>query len=302
MIEMVLETARSKRAPSIIQPVFALSAEYSTFTTMSLDENFIARIASAYDAACSSSRDPVGDEGGGFLVADSLAGGFLPESEFHREEGASQGMKVSALPKALESLELDSSQRQNISELLEANSVHENYHDEPHIPKMYFIEAVQTVMEGVRRSKRRRTTRRTSNESYDLESNSSDQYNPSTDETMSSSEEENPAKSNQTKLTKTKRDQARFLYRLLLERIPLVAPTMLSSLSNTGIRTDVSEEEVNTRHIGIDELRFAARNLGETPSTAELAEMLHEASLLSSGTKAHTNTQAPRIGLHEYVH
>lgn len=269
---------------------------------MSLDEDVTTRVAAAYDAACSDTREPVAGEGGGFLVDDSLAGGFLPDSDFHRKEGVSQDMKVSAMPKALESLGLDASQRKDICELLEANSVHENHQDEPRIPKMYFIEAVQAVMEGVRRSKRRRTTRQASNESHDSESNSGDEYAPSTDENMSFSEEDEPSKSIQTKLTKTKRDQARFLYRLLLERIPLVAPTMLSTLSNTGIRTDVTEEEVNTRYIGIDELRYAARNLGGTPSTTELAEMLHEAASLSSGTKAHANTQAPRIGLHEYVH
>lgn len=268
---------------------------------MPLDKDLSTRIAAAYDEACSDTRDPVRGEGGGFLVNDSLAGGFLPDADFYQEERISQGMKVSALPRALESLGLDSSQRKDVSELLEANAVHGTCENEPNIPKAYFIEAVQTVMEGVRRSKRRRTSRQATNESHDSESYSDDEYDPSNDEYTSFSEEDEPNTAAKTKLTKTKREQARFLYRLLLERIPLVAPTMLSTLPNTGIRTDVTEEEVDTRCIGIDELRYAARSLGETPSTTELAEMLHEAMSLSSGAKAHTNTQAPRIGLHEYV-
>ena len=278
-----------------------MSAEHSTFATMPMEKDLTTRVAAAYDAACSDTRDPVRGEGGGFLVNDSLAGGFVPDADFYQEEGISQGMKVSALPRALESLGLDSSQRQDVCELLEANAVHGSYDNEPSIPKAYFIEAVQTVMEGVRRSKRRRTNRQATNELHDSESCSDDVYDPSNDESTSFSEEDAPNTDTKTKLTKTKREQARFLYRLLLERIPLVAPTMLSTLPNTGIRTDVTEEEVDTRCIGIDELRYAARNLGETPSTTELAEMLHEAISLSSGTKAHTNTQAPRIGLHEYV-
>ena len=278
-----------------------MSAEHSTFATMPMEKDLTTRVAAAYDAACSDTRDPVRGEGGGFLVNDSLAGGFVPDADFYQEEGISQGMKVSALPRALESLGLNSSQRQDVCELLEANAVHGSYDNEPSIPKAYFIEAVQTVMEGVRRSKRRRTNRQATNELHDSESCSDDVYDPSNDESTSFSEEDAPNTGTKTKLTKTKREQARFLYRLLLERIPLVAPTMLSTLPNTGIRTDVTEEEVHTRCIGIDELRYAARNLGETPSTTELAEMLHEAISLSSGTKAHTNTQAPRIGLHEYV-
>ena len=268
---------------------------------MPVDKDLSTRIAAAYDEACSDTRDPVRGEGGGFLVNDSLAGGFLPDADFYQEERISQGMKVSALPRALESLGLDSSQRKDVCELLEANAVYGTCENEPNIPKAYFIEAVQTVMEGVRRSKRRRTSRQATNESHDTESYSDDEYDPSNDEYTSFSEEDEPNTAAKTKLTKTKREQARFLYRLLLERIPLVAPTMLSTLPNTGIRTDVTEEEVDTRCIGIDELRYAARSLGETPSTTELAEMLHEAMSLSSGAKAHTNTQAPRIGLHEYV-
>ena len=278
-----------------------MSAEHSTFATMPMEKDLTTRVAAAYDAACSDTRDPVRGEGGGFLVNDSLAGGFVPDADLYQEEGISQGMNVSALPRALESLGLDSSQRQDVCELLEANAVHGTYDNEPSIPKAYFIEAVQTVMEGVRRSKRRRTNRQATNELHDSESYSDDEYDPSNDEYTSFSEEDAPNTDTKTKLTKTKREQARFLYRLLLERIPLVAPTMLSTLPNTGIRTDVTEEEVDTRCIGIDELRYAARNLGETPSTTELAEMLHEAISLSSGTKARTNTQAPRIGLHEYV-
>ena len=278
-----------------------MSAEHSTFATMPMEKDLTTRVAAAYDAACSDTRDPVRGEGGGFLVNDSLAGGFVPDADLYQEEGISQGMKVSALPRALESLGLNSSQRQDVCELLESNAVHGSYDNEPSIPKAYFIEAVQTVMEGVRRSKRRRTNRQATNELHDSESCSDDVYDPSNDEYTSFSEEDAPNTGTKTKLTKTKREQARFLYRLLLERIPLVAPTMLSTLPNTGIRTDVTEEEVHTRCIGIDELRYAARNLGETPSTTELAEMLHEAISLSSGTKAHTNTQAPRIGLHEYV-
>ena len=268
---------------------------------MPMEKDLTTRVAAAYDAACSDTRDPVRGEGGGFLVNDSLAGGFVPDADLYQEEGISQDMKVSALPRALESLGLDSSQRQDVCELLEANAVHGTYDNEPSIPKAYFIEAVQTVLEGVRRSKRRRTNRQATNELHDSESYSDDEYDPSNDEYTSFSEEDAPNTDTRTKLTKTKREQARFLYRLLLERIPLVAPTMLSTLPNTGIRTDVTEEEVDTRCIGIDELRYAARNLGETPSTTELAEMLHEAISLSSGTKARTNTQAPRIGLHEYV-
>lgn len=268
---------------------------------MPVDKDLSTRIAAAYDEACSDTRDPVRGEGGGFLVNDSLAGGFLPDADIYQEERISQGMKVSALPRALESLGLDSSQRKDVCELLEANAVQGTCDNEPNIPKAEFIEAVQTVMEGVRRSKRRRTSRQATNESHDTESYSDDEYDPSNDEYTSFSEEDEPNTAAKTKLTKTKREQARFLYRLLLERIPLVAPTMLSTLPNTGIRTDVTEEEVDTRCIGIDELRYAARSLGETPSTTELAEMLHEAMSLSSGAKAHTNTQAPRIGLHEYV-
>jgi len=77
-------------------------------------EDLTTRVAAAYDAACSDTQDPVRGEGGGFLVNDSLAGGFVPDADFYQEEGISQDMKVSALPRALESLGLNSSQRQDV--------------------------------------------------------------------------------------------------------------------------------------------------------------------------------------------
>ena len=53
---------------------------------MPVDKDLSTRIAAAYDEACSDTRDPVRGEGGGFLVNDSLAGGFLPDADFYQEE------------------------------------------------------------------------------------------------------------------------------------------------------------------------------------------------------------------------
>ena len=44
-------------------------------------EDLTTRVAAAYDAACSDTQDPVRGEGGGFLVNDSLAGGFVPDAD-----------------------------------------------------------------------------------------------------------------------------------------------------------------------------------------------------------------------------
>lgn len=273
------------------------------------------RAAVVYDTVSSGS---VPDEsgGGGFLISDSMAGGFIHEGLGRKDEDeALREMKVSALPRALEELDVYGSQRAEVQDLLESSAERRNLHEEPVIPRVYFIEAMETVLGGVRRSKRRRTARFENESESDVSNSSSmdaDEFQPFEEDGSALLDDEDmdhgkpPASKASTgpRLTKARKEQARFLYRLLLERIPLVAPTMLETYSYKGVRADVTEEEIDKRRIGINELRFAARSLGESPSTTELAEMLYEAEALSAGRTdlhSHQHTHAPRIGLHEYV-
>ncbi|WFD05818.1 hypothetical protein MVES1_001152 [Malassezia vespertilionis] len=64
--------------------------------------------------------------------------------------------------------------------------------------------------------------------------------------------------------------KARFLYRLLLERIPLKPGAALDSATNARtVRAEIEEDEISTRRIGLSELRYAATSLGEKQSTTE---------------------------------
>ena len=292
------------------------------------------RIATAYDAACVRAATPGVAESdtstaGGFIVDvnDETAGGFVRETSCFSNSNASPVLPVSALPYALDTLELEGAKRRDVQELLEAHSEYDEMHAEPFVPRTYFLEAVEAVMGGIRRSKRRRLVRRQNGEEASSNSDggtaSQDEYAPpdkepafSSDEDDTGARDENDraassmssaqvSKQNKnTNISKAKKEQGRLLYRLLLERIPLVAPTMLANYPSIGIREDVTDEEIESRQIGIDELRYATRSLGESRSTSELADMLYEAQALASNstqTRSRAPAEAPRIGLNEYV-
>ncbi|WFD30244.1 hypothetical protein MSPP1_001261 [Malassezia sp. CBS 17886] len=90
--------------------------------------------------------------------------------------------------------------------------------------------------------------------------------------------------------------QATFLFRLLLQRIPLT-PT-LPPRTKQPLRTDVSDDEVAARRIGLDELRYAMGTLGTSVSRAEIHEMLAEASAYFPDEDV--TEQDPRIGIDEF--
>lgn len=86
--------------------------------------------------------------------------------------------------------------------------------------------------------------------------------------------------------SKALRTQARLLYQLLLEQIPMVHPSALSShVKSARARTDVDDHEIDTRRIGMDELRYAAQALGETPSSAEVRPLPNAACGDAIGSK-----------------
>ena len=310
------------------------SAEASFLFSTSASMDLAARIATAYDAACVRAATPGAAKSdistaGGFIVdvSDETAGGFVRETSCLSNSNASQILPVSALPYALDTLKLGGAKRRDVQELLEAHSEYDGKHTEPVVPRAYFLEAVEAVMDGIRRSKRRRLVRRQNGEEASSNSEegtaSQDEYAPSDKDSASSSNEDdtgdggedNRASSSMssakvskqdknTNISKAKKEQGRLLYRLLLERIPLVAPTMLANYPSIGIREDVTDEEIESRQIGIDELRYATRSLGESRSTSELADMLYEAQALASNstqTRSRAPAEAPRIGLNEYV-
>ena len=133
---------------------------------------------------------------GGFIVDvnDETAGGFVRETSCFSNSNASHVLPVSALPYALDTLELEGAKRRDVQELLEAHSEYDEMHAEPFVPRTYFLEAVEAVMGGIRRSKRRRLVRRQNGEEASSNSDggtaSQDEYAPPDKEPASSSDED----------------------------------------------------------------------------------------------------------------
>lgn len=278
---------------------------------------------------------------GGFLPHDSSdAGGFLPEDTSIGDkilgEGSSKPsssskslmteLPVSKLPHALCGLGLKPRARRDVQELLELHA--ESRGKRRVVTRDNFVQALETVLDDgtdARRSKRRRTNASYIDRDAGLsdaseisksdagDSDVSDDFQPviysaserSESPTIEVNEGMRLATVKNPELGDELRAHGRLLFRLLLERLPLAVPaTFHGRPRSVQIRTNVTEEEVSTRRIGMDELRYAAQSLGETPTTNELAEMLYEASTFFQppGAQRPVITAAPRIGVDEFTY
>lgn len=298
------------------------SAEWLAQTSM-VDR---ASIEAAYDRACRQQTKTTlpadaGTSGGGFMTEDAMRG------DFGQEASSGLELRVEALPHLLRSLNFRGSVFHEMQELLLTSAQVSSIDGARVIPRAEFVHAVGELWNerhgaGARRTSHRPRKRARGDNEYESEGHgSSSEYTSFIDDDASDydsdkgfvddedeSDDDNHSRTGASRvsrvLSKKKREHARFLFRLLLERIPLVVPSALQAQAKGTVRTDVTEEELDTRRIGIDELRFAAKSLGELPSTQELAEMLYEASTYGKATTIGNGpdlTDPPRIGLAEYV-
>lgn len=270
-----------------------------------------ARIAAAYDAACDTDAAA---EGGGF-VADS----FL--------------LSVDALPRVLNSLGVTGELQEEVQQLLEANAEPQRRGTKV-IEKEPFIQALEAALGGVDEDEesmpvedtgRRRSRRRAAPTSFSRAAASDsgsevseEMYDPERDASFAESDDDAEiAEPNRTpkarpaasrgagaRMGDASMAHARVLYGLLLERVPLAPPVALRRLPGKthDVRKDVDAEEVQTRQVGIDELRYAAQSLGEKFSDTELQEMLQVAAEMGGGpSSGRSGSSAPRIGLEQWV-
>ncbi|WFD26867.1 hypothetical protein MNAN1_001856 [Malassezia nana] len=253
--------------------------------------------------------------GGGFLVEDSLSGTFPSR---HTPDDSEDTISVDDLPKALRHAGLQGSIFRDALELLESSAEPSTSTDDMVVPMSFFRQAVEALSDApdAQRSKLKRSRDEPISEPEEWEdedNSSSEEFRPDHDvyETSGESdadEQKQPKSKNGSKvrLTTTKKARAQDLFRLILERIPMTSSESLQKHEKKSIRPDISEKELHSRRIGVDELRHVAHSLNETPTTAELVEMLTEAirayfeaedpKKLSSIPTGH-----PRIGLPECV-
>ncbi|KAL4400942.1 hypothetical protein ACI68E_002266 [Malassezia pachydermatis] len=274
-------------------------------------------IEDAYDrASAPKSAVPLG---GGFLADDAIAGAFQYDENVDNSAGP-RVLTLSGLSAALRAAGLEGQALEDVNELLVSYAEKREGIQEPIIPKTFFIEAVEAVLGGnsvPHSSSANYSTYPESTKDSDSDKGmtSDDNFVPEGDPNENDSEDDyevdpRPLRKSRkalhtpSKLSASKKEKARLLFRFLLERIPLVSSASLQGYPKDFLRTDVTDEEINTRRLGVDELRFAAHNLGELLSQNEIAEMLYEATLEHSIAPQRRNqglTDPPRIGLQEYV-
>lgn len=270
------------------------------------------RVAAAYER--SSSRQ--NETGGGFLVEDALSGGFMSRNVSGEGDDT---LLVKDLPEALRRAGLRGSTFQEVQDLLEGSAESSTSGDHMVIPKTFFIQAVEAALDvpedAPHRSKQRlrlQDAETSDMDEDDISSNDEFRIDEQDAESLDESDDMERLDSNtskrlpRTRLSASKRARAETLFRLILERLPLSSSEQLSKYDQNSIRPDVSDKELHSRRIGVDELRFVAQSLKESPSTSELLEMLSEATRIypeTGDTKqtASVCSDIHRIGLPECV-
>lgn len=264
------------------------------------------RLGAAYDAACDVQIPQ--DSAGGFVVDSDPDGG-----------AASAALSAERLPGVLRALGLTGSVMEDVAGLLRdaAVTVHDETREKPTkaVERAIFMQAVEAVLEeqgdapahSGRRTQRKRA--RSPPSASDSEEDSGDEYQPGRDDYASGSESPGKASAIPTRarvqteasgppqLSDADRERAELFFSLILERLPLVPPTALRHTAKTSaVRGDIDAEEVHTRHIGIDELRYVVQSLGEKIADSELREMLNLAA-----HKPMQSTDDVRIGLQQFA-
>ncbi|WFC97743.1 hypothetical protein MYAM1_000462 [Malassezia yamatoensis] len=204
------------------------------------------RIGRAYDRACASNNAALEAT----AASTYEAGGFLPEGDESTQTTAR--LKLEQLPKVLASFHLDVATQEELTSLLEGNAVVSE--EGRFINREDFVEALEILLSAQDVS----------------ESEASDEFVLS-DEARSETSDDS-TKSSDFSIPKSKNlhDKARFLYRLLLERVPLLPASTLATMTpDKHLSVDIDDRMLETRRVGIEELRYAARSLGEKPTTAE---------------------------------
>lgn len=232
-----------------------------------------ARIGRAYDRACSApeSNEPEPAEAGGFFPE---AGGFIPEEAVVPTHAPV--LLLHQLSNALAPFHLDAVTRDEVESLLRQSA--ESSEDGTTIRRDDFIEVLEIVL----------------GEQEERDSEASDAYDPAADDDDDSVYETDEANTRQAQNRMPKRkdlhEKARFLYRLLLERIPLVPSSALATYDkNRNAPTEVDDRQLETRRIGLEELRYAAQSLGERTTTHEVRVMLTCSLQKCSRKRAHTS-------------
>lgn len=212
-----------------------------------------ARIGQAYDRVCAR-NDTQNEAPGGFIPE---AGGFLPEVE--EQFDTSPVLALDRLPQALAAFDLDVGIQDEIETLLKQSAYETE--DGLMISREHFIEALEIVLSQQEFS----------------ESDASENYVPDYEEGSDSASDPEEKRIHSDSLPKRKdvHEKARFLYRLLLERIPLVPSSALPSYpKDQHVISEVDDHQLESRRIGIEELRFAAQSLGERPTSNEVRVLL----------------------------
>lgn len=253
--------------------------------------------------------------GGGFLVEDSLSGTFTSRNT---PDDSEDTISVDDLPKALRRAGLQGSIFRDVLELLESSAEPSTSTENMVVPMSFFRQAVEAMSDApeAQRNRLERSREEPTREPsvwQDEDNSSSDEFRPDHDiyETSGESDVDDQRlpknkSSSKARLTTAKKARAQDLFRLILERIPMTTSESLQKHEKHSIRPDISDKELHSRRIGVDELRHVAHSLNETPTTSELVEMLIEAirayfeaedpEKLSS-----IPTEHPRIGLPECV-
>lgn len=239
-----------------------------------------ARLGAAFDRACAPPGAPVRHEedtqggffpeAGGFLPDD---GGILPEAggfvaDKPPSGRASPALELDRLPLLLVNLGVDGELHEEVSALLRSQA--EPTQSGPVLRRAPFLQVLEAVLNEEEMA---------SLES-DAPSDASDTFDPAQTSDSDDSDAAPTSRSTRSHMPRSKalHKKARILYSLLLERIPLVPSAALAERAkSTTVRTDVEDEEIDTRRIGMAELRYAAQSLGETPTTAEVRRATHPA-------------------------
>ena len=228
------------------------------------------RICEAYADASGSGRKP-GDTGGGFVAEEEPV---LP---------------LSALPGALTSLGLRDDLYDELYELLQDSAVMSTSSTRSGrarrakvVPRDAFIEAVSVALRDVPEEELNFDDGRAAEDESDdydagadddeaLDEEEEELYNDLSDEDVVPVSRPAPVR----RATAAQKERAAFLYRLVLERIPLVTPEALKeSTPDRNFMREVSDEELHARQIGIEELSYALQCLGEPMAVKEMHEML----------------------------
>ncbi|PKI84748.1 hypothetical protein MVES_001087 [Malassezia vespertilionis] len=252
-------------------------------------------MADAVRAAIQDAYECAVKEDNGASLEAAHGGGFLPEDEGVALDNAVpdiSGLPTYKLRAALSKLGLSRSKKNAVQQRLFASA--EPGDEGLMIPRDTFARVLEVVL--LHDTIPSLLPANGQDEDGLTDSEEEDEFLPHQD---TSDEEAHNARMPNSAILKTK---ARFLYRLLLERIPLKPGAALDSATNARtVRAEIEEDEISTRRIGLSELRYAATSLGEKQSTTELTAMLEEASTYFQADGRASCTD-PRIGIEEFTY